>query len=417
MHADLIIYNIGELVTPNKKAPVRGTDLSSITKLHNAFIAIKGEVIIGFGEESYDEFKTKDTVMYDALCNVVLPGLIDSHTHLVHGGSREHEFGKKLAGVPYLEILKQGGGILSTVNSTRESSFDELYYKAYNSLDEMLLFGVTTIEAKSGYGLNLETELKQLEVANKLDNDHPIDIVSTYLGAHAVPVEYKDNKNGYIETVITDMEIVYEKGLADFVDIFCEDSVFNYEDSKRILSHAKEVGFDIKIHADEIVSLGGAKLACEVGCTSADHLMAVSDEDIKLLGKTDIISNILPCTSFYLNKDYAPVRLMIEQGCAISISSDYNPGSSPSENFQFTMQLGANKLRMKPEEVLNASTINAAYNLNLSDTIGSIEVGKHADIVIMNCNNLEYILYHYGINHTKDVFKNGILVVRDRTVL
>lgn len=417
MSADLVILNIGSLVTPYIVPPVKGGDMNKVNILSNAFIAIKDGLILDFGEGDYSKYINKSTLIHDASSNLVIPGLIDSHTHLIHAGSREHEFALKMAGVPYLEILAKGGGILSTVKSTRESSKEELCDKAYNSLNEMLKLGVTTVEAKSGYGLNLETEVKQLEVAKEINENHFIDIISTYLGAHATPLEYKGRKDEYIETVIKDLKVIKELDLAKFVDVFCEDSVFNLKDSKKILKEAIKLGFEAKIHADEIVSLGGGGLAVEIDASSADHLMAVSNEDIKKIAGSNVVANLLPSTSFYLNKDYAKARLMIEEGCALSISSDYNPGSSPSENLQFAMQLSANKLKMSPNEILNAVTINAAYHLRIDKEVGSIEIGKKADIVIMESNNLEYIFYHYGINHVKDVFKKGQLVVQNKEIV
>ena len=417
MHADLIIYNIGLLLSPIGKDNVKGKDMNKVSSFKDVFIAIKGGIIIEVNEGDYEEFLGDFTSMHNAHGNLVIPGLIDSHTHLVHGGSRENEFRMLLEGMPYLDILASGGGILSTVNTTRESSFKELYNKALNSLDKMLLFGVTSIEAKSGYGLNLETEMKQLKVAKELDKFHPIDIYNTYMGAHTVPKEFKDDKSAYIHSLVKDMKVIKDKGLATFIDVFCEDSVFTKEESKYILEQGQSIGLIPKIHADEIVSIGGANLAAEINASSADHLMAISNEDIKTLANTNVIANLLPSTSFYLNKDYAPARKLIESGCSVSISSDYNPGSSPSENFQFTMQLAAKKLKMTSNEILNASTINAAYNLRISDKVGSIEKGKEADIVIMDCKNLDYLLYHFGINHTLDVFKKGQIVVRDKVLV
>lgn len=410
-----VIYNIKTIYTPTKIS--RGEQMDNILEIPNAFIVIDDNIITKIGTGDYRAFIDNDTIKHDAQNNIVLPGLIDSHTHLVHGGSRENEFSKKIAGVPYLDILKEGGGILSTVASTRKSSKEELYKKARKSLNEMIAFGVTTVESKSGYGLNLETEIKQLEVNKLLQENHPMDVISTYLGAHAIPVEFKQNKEGYIKTLLADMKQIKKLGLASFIDVFCEDSVFDKEDSRKILKQGKEIGFGVKIHADEIVSLGGANLAVELGAKSADHLMAISDEDIQKIATSNVVANLLPCTSFYLNKEYAPARKLIDSNVIVSISSDYNPGSSPSENFQFAMQLAANKLRMTPNEVLTASTINAAYNLGIDATAGSIEIGKKADLVIMSAPNLEYILYHYGINHTKDVFKNGTLVVENRQLI
>ena len=253
-----------------------------------------------------------------------------------------------------------------------------------------------------------------MQIAKELDKKTPFDVVSTYLGAHAFPKEYKDNKEGYIQELMKDIEYIKENDLATFIDVFCEDSVFNFEQSKRILEKGKEVGLKVKIHADEIVSLGGAGLAVDLDAKSADHLMAISDEDIEKIAKSKTVANLLPGTSFYLNKEYAPARKLIDKGAIVSLSSDMNPGSSPNENFQFIQQLGCLKLRMTPEEVLTATTINAAYNLGLENKVGSLEKGKQADIVLMDAPNLEYIFYHYGINHTKDMFKKGELILQNR---
>lgn len=409
MSVKTLIYNIGILYTPIKVS--RGKDMNNISEIPNAFIVIKDDIIEFIGSGDFSSFLENDMIQYDAKNNIAIPGLIDSHTHLVHYGSRENEFSKKIEGVPYLDILKSGGGILSTVHTTRNASTKELFDYSKKSLIKMLNHGVTTIESKSGYGLNLETEIKQLEVNKLLNNNSPVDVHSTYLGAHAIPVEYKNNKEEYIKNVFKDLQVIKEQNLAEFVDIFCEDSVFNKEDSFKILSKAKELGFKLKIHADEIVSLGGASLAVQLNASSADHLMAISDADIKLISKSDVVANLLPSTSFYLNKEYAPARKLIDSGAIVSISSDYNPGSSPSENYQFTMQLAANKLRMTPSEVLIASTINPAYSLGIDKKVGTLEVGKKADIVIMDAPNFEYVLYHFAINHTKAVFKNGKQVV------
>jgi len=280
-----------------------------------------------------------------------------------------------------------------------------------------MLYGVTTIEAKSGYGLNLINEVKQLEVAQKINEYHPVSIKSTYMGAHAVPKEYKDNKDAYINQVIEDLNYIKENDLADAVDVFCETGVFSIEESRKILLEAKKLGFSVKLHADEIDPLGGAGLGVELNATSVDHLMAISDEDIKKLSTSHTVANLLPGTSFYLNKGYAPARKMIDSNCAVSIAGDYNPGSCPTENFQFMMHLASNELKMNPKEVLNAVTINPAYHLGLSETKGSIEIGKDADIVLMDIPNLNYLFYHFGINHTQHVVINGKFVVYNRQIV
>lgn len=330
----------------------------------------------------------------------------------------ENEFSKKLNGVPYIQILQEGGGILSTVNATKEATFDELYNKAKKSLDRMVEFGVTTVESKSGYGLDLETEIKQLEVAHKLNEDHPIDLVHTFLGAHAVPVEYKNNPKAYIELLVKEiMPKIKEMNLAEFCDVFCEEGVFSVEESEYILKNAKDMGYKLKIHADEIAPIGGAELAAKLGCISADHLMAASDKGLEDMAGGNVIANILPGTSFNLNKPSANARKMIDLNVALSLSSDYNPGSCPSENLQFVMQLGCLNLKMTPNEVLTAVTINAAHCIDRSREIGSIEVGKKADIAVFDAPNMEYLMYHFGINHIDKVYKDGVLVVNNKHVV
>lgn len=420
MKIDLIIKNIGKLVTMQGSFfPRVGREMNELDIIEDAYIAVSsGEIYeVGTGG-GYLKLVDEHTKVDDANGLLVTPGLIDSHTHLIHGGSRENEFSKKLNGVPYIQILQEGGGILSTVNSTKNATFDELYNKAKKSLDRMLEFGVTTVEEKSGYGLELETEIKQLEVAHKLDENHPVDLVHTFLGAHAIPQEYKGNNEAYIKILVEEMmPKVKELGLAEFCDVFCEEGVFSVEDSEYILSKAKELGFKLKIHADEIVPIGGAELAARLGCVSADHLMAASDQGLQDICKNNVIANILPGTSFNLNKKSADGRKMIDMNVPVSLSSDYNPGSCPSENLQFVMQLGCLNLKMTPNEVLTAVTINAAHCVDRATEIGSIEVGKKADIAIFDAPNVEYLMYHFGINHIDRVYKEGRLVVKNKHVV
>ena len=420
MKADLVIKNIGKLATMrSENTPVVGKDMNNVEILEDAYVAIKDGIFIDIGiGENYKNIADSNTKINDAHGLLVTPGLIDAHTHLVHGGSRENEFSKKISGVPYIEILKQGGGILSTVKSTKEHSEDELYSKSIKSLDRMLELGVTTVESKSGYGLDTDTEIKQLKVSHKLNKNHPIDLVHTFLGAHAIPIEYKNNNKKYIDILINEMmPKIKELELAEFCDVFCEEGVFSVEESELILSKAKEIGFKLKIHADEIESLGGAELSAKLNCISADHLMAASEEGIDMMAKNKIIANLLPATSFNLNKPYANARKMIDSNVGIALSSDYNPGSCPSENLQFVMQLGCLGLKMTPYEVLNAVTINAAYAIDRQNEIGSIEIGKKADLVVFDAPNIEYLMYHFGINHTKQVYKSGNLVVDDKVIL
>jgi|UPI0003B6C1CB imidazolonepropionase len=414
---DLLVHHIGVLASMRgKDEPRTGRDMADVGVVEHGAVAIQDGKIFAVGYE--EEVRAQIAGMavkqeLDAQGRLVTPGLIDPHTHLVHGGSREHELSLKLKGVPYLEILAQGGGILSTVRATRTASEKALYEKAKKSLDQMLLYGATTVEAKSGYGLRLEDELKQLRVAKRLDETHPVDVVSTFMGAHAVPEEYKGRSAEYVDLVIHEMlPEVKRQGLAEFCDVFCEHGVFSVEESRRILSAAKANGFGLKIHADEIEPMGGAQLAGELGCISAEHLLAATDEGLEAMREAGVIAVCLPATSFNLRlTSHARARAMIDMGVPVALSTDYNPGSSPTESLQLVMTLGCLNLGMTPEEVLTAMTINAAHAIGRADTVGSLEVGKQADLVIYDAHNLAYLPYHFGVNHVDTVVKNGKVVV------
>lgn len=415
-----ILYHIDTLYTPRDLGTsVKGAAMNDLVVLNDAYIVIENGLISDIGSgDAYLPHMDARTQLVNLSGHIVTPGFVDSHTHLVFGGSREHEFDQKLNGVPYLDILAAGGGILSTVRSTRSATLEQLTAKSLETLDRMLLLGTTTVEAKSGYGLEWETERKQLMVAQRLNHLHPIDIVPTFMGAHAIAPEYKQDKEGYIRLLIDEMlPRVKQEGLADFCDIFCEDGIFEPEDTRRILARAKDLGFQVKVHADEIVSLGGGELAAEVSAISAEHLMAVSDEGIRRMGEHGVIANLLPATTFSLMKTtYAPARKMIAQNVAVALSSDYNPGSCPSENIQFVMQLGCLYLKMTPNEVLTAVTLNGAYAIDAQSRVGSLDIGKQADILVHNAPSLSYILYHFASNHIHQVYKAGELVV-DRSKL
>lgn len=405
---DTLLTNIGQLLTiGNLGRAKKGSEMSKIDMMENASVGIKdGKVVfIGSNIEAND---LEANNIIDCEGRLVTPGLVDPHTHFVFGGSRENELAMKQAGVSYIEILKNGGGILSTVRATRGISENDLYTKAKFHLDRMLSYGITTVEGKSGYGLDAETELKQLRVMKNLHEDHHVDVVSTFMGTHAIPESYKNNVESFIDLMIELLDTIKETKLAEFVDIFCETGVFTVEQSRRFLSIAKAKGFNVKIHADEIDSIGGTELAVELGAISADHLMGTSDVGIEQLAQSGTIAILLPGTTFYLGKEKAArARDMIKSGVAVALSTDFNPGSSPTENLQFIMTLAALKLKMTPEEIWNAVTTNAAYAIGRGEYAGSIEVDKKADLVIWDAKNYMYIPYHYGVNHVNSVFKNG----------
>ncbi len=403
---DLIIKNASNIVTC--------TDSIVDGVIENGYIIIKDGLIKSIGIGTIPSCLCDNRAeIIDAGGKTVTPGLIDSHTHLIHGGSRENELNMKLTGVPYIEILKSGGGILSTVKATRELSKEQLKDKALKSLNQMLLHGTTTVEAKSGYGLDFDAEIKCLEAAKELNLEHPIDIVSTYMGAHAIPPEYEGNSKGYIDFMCNEvMPYVAENGLSEFVDVFCEKGVFSVEESEYVMQKAKDLGFKLKIHADEIIPLKGAELAAKMGAISAEHLLAISDKGIEDMGQADVTAILLPGTSFYLmTGKFAPARKMIEKGVRVALATDYNPGTCPTENLQSIMTFACFGMKLTPLEIIKGMTINAAYGIGRENEIGSIEIGKKADLVIFDCPNLNYIVYHFGINHVDKVIKNGKVII------
>ncbi|WP_332632052.1 imidazolonepropionase [Halalkalibacter flavus] len=415
-HVELLLMNIGQLLTMESIGPKAGKDMKELVMLEDAVVGItNGKVAFIGGRESAKTIQAAEVI--DCQGKLVSPGLVDPHTHVVFGGSREHEMALKQQGVPYLEILKQGGGILSTVEHTRQASEEHLYEKAYFHLDRMLAHGVTTAEVKSGYGLDVETELKQLKVAKRLQQNHPVDLVSTFLGAHAIPHEYKDEPQAFLDEMVGMLDLIKIEELAEFVDIFTETGVFTVEQSRDYLTRAQEKGFGLKIHADEIDPLGGTELAADLGASSADHLVGASDEGIKKLAESKTIAVLLPGTTFYLGKEtFARARKMIDEGVRVALATDFNPGSCPTENIQLIMTFAALKLKMSPEEIWNAMTVNAAYAIGRGEQAGQIVVGRKADLVIWDAPNYEYLPYHYGVNHVNTVIKNGQIVSRRREI-
>ena len=370
--------------------PHAGAAQGENRKYHNAAVLCDGGVIRAVYENGALPEVSADTQTIDAQGRLVTPGLIDAHTHLVFGGWRQNEIPLKLKGAGYLDILRAGGGILSTVRATRKASEEELFEKSRAFLDELMAQGVTTAELKSGYGLDKETELKQLRVIKRLNEAHPMDAVATYLGAHAIPEEYRGKSGEYIDFIISDMlPEIKRQGLAEFCDVFLETGVFGVEESRRLLTAAREMGFGLKIHADEIDELGGSLLAGELGAVSAEHLIATGERGMEALARA---------------------RDMIAHGIPVAVATDFNPGSCPSLNIGLCMTMAYLKYRMTPEEILSSVTINAACAVNRGGSIGTIEPGKKADMVIWNAEDMEMLCYRMGSNLAGTVIKNGTIV-------
>ncbi|MFC1863747.1 imidazolonepropionase [Thermodesulfobacteriota bacterium] len=413
MKGNLLITNASQLITCSGNKAKHGEQMSELGIIEKGGVIIESGVIKEVG-------KTKDILhclpegsyeTVDASGKIVLPGFVDSHTHLVFGGYRAEEFSWRLSGESYMEIMKRGGGILSTVSATRRSTKEELIESGLSRLESMLSFGVTTVEGKSGYGLDLETEIKQLEALEKLDEIHPIDIARTFLGAHAIPQEFKTREDEFIDYMIeTVIPEVADRKLAEFCDIFCEKTVFSVAQSKRLLSKAKEMGLKLKIHADEIVRLGGAELAASLGAVSADHLLCASDEGIKALAEAGVIATLLPGTAFCLKESYARARYMIDQDSAVALATDFNPGSSFTESIPLIFSLATLYMGMTTEEAITALTLNGAAALDRAGRIGSIDAGKKGDIVILDYPSYHFIPYHAGVNAVEKTIKNGEIV-------
>ncbi len=405
----LLVKNIDMLATPEGREARRGAEQGQIRILKDAYVLMEDGLIAEVGTGTPP---TADAEVIDARGALVTPGLVDAHTHLVFGGWRQNELGLKLHGATYLDILAMGGGILSTVNATRSATEDQLCAKAREALDEMLSLGVTTVEAKSGYGLDLDNELKQLRVVRRLAEEHPVDLVSTFLGAHAVPKEYVKDRAAYIRLLSEEIiPAVAKSGLAEFCDVFCETGVFSAEESRVILEAGKKWGLLPKIHADEIDPIGGSELTEAVGAVSAEHLIVCPPTGIDAMAKAGTVACLLPATSFYLGSTFAPARAMIEAGVPVAMASDFNPGSCPSLNLQFVMNLGCLRYKLTPEEVLTAVTLNGAAAIRRADRLGSLEKGKQGDLVIWNAEDLNYICYRMGSNLVRTVVKGGRPVV------
>ena len=407
--ANLLVKNIGLLATPTGTAAKSGAQQGEITMTKDAWVLIRDGLVaqVGTGEPPV----VADAQVVDAQGKLVTPGLVDAHTHLIFGGWRQNELGLKLHGKTYLEIQNAGGGIQSTTNATRQSSEEELTQKAAKALDEMMSLGTTTCEAKSGYGLATEHELKALRVIKNLNDRHPMDIVPTFMGAHLVPAEYKQNREEYIRLVCEEMmPAVKEQGIAKFCDVFCEADTFTVEESRKVLEAGQKYGLRSKIHADEIEAIGGSQLAGELGAISAEHLIVCPPEGIASMAKGGTVACLLPATSFYLGATFAPARDMVKAGVPVAMASDFNPGSCPCLNLQFVINLGCLKYKLTPEEVLTAVTLNAAAAIDMAGQVGSVEEGKLGDLVIWDAPDLDYICYRMGSNLVKTVIKRGQVI-------
>ncbi|MBU8933859.1 MAG: imidazolonepropionase [candidate division Zixibacteria bacterium] len=415
--ATLLIKNIGQLVTMAGPYPRLGRkQLNDIGLIKDGGIAAAGAEVLAVGHSDEVEGQAplaEGCVVIDAKGAVVTPGLIDPHTHPVFSMTREKEFEMRIAGKNYMEIAQAGGGIRASVRDLRETPKKTLLEKTRKRLDRILRYGVTTIEAKSGYGLSMEAELKQLEVIRDLNQTHTIDLVPTFLGAHEIPDEYRDRRDKYIELINNEMlPAVMESKLAEFSDIFTEEGVYDIEESRCIQQAARQAGLGLKFHADELKSVGGAELAAEMGAISADHLVYISDSGISALAKAGTIAVLLPGTTFSLaGKQYAPAQKMIDEGVAVALSTDCNPGSSYSESLPFMISLAALEMKMTAAEALSAVTVNAACAIDRGGKIGQLQVGMPADIVIWEMADYRELPYHYAVNLVAQVIKGGQMVV------
>lgn len=422
MKIELIIQNAGQLITcASGGRPKRGAEMADIGMIADGAVAIDGGKIVGVGKSQDISRLYEAEKIIDAEGNVVTPGFVDCHTHIVYAGDRLNEFELKIKGADYLEILASGGGIISTVEQTRNTGLDELVEQSRKRLDKMLACGTTTAEIKTGYGLDTATEMKMLAAIAELDKIHCIDIVPTFLAAHAVPPEFKDNAEAYVDLICGEMlpmawdwyvgSHFFAKKTPFFADVFCEKNAFNLDQSERILRTAKALWFGIKAHVDEFTNLGGSRLSIELGAVSIDHLDAISDEEIRLLAKSDTIGIVTPTVNFnFGSPEFADARKLIDYGCAVAVSTDFNPGSAPCPSIPTAMAIACRYQKMLPAEAMNAATTNAAFAIDTGDRAGSIEIGKQADILIFDTKDYRQIAYEFGSNQLKTIIKNGVAI-------
>ena len=410
----LALINIKQLVTVSSEGRRfnAGKEMGSLGCIENAAVLIEDDQFIWIGRmEDLTMSSLGESDVLDCLDCVVMPGFVDSHTHTVFAGSREEEFAMRSAGATYREIAERGGGILSTVRSVRETSKKELKKNARKWMNAMMIHGTTTVEIKSGYGLDTDNEIKLLEAIRELDKEEVMTVASTFLGAHAIPPEFREDRGAYVDMILTKMlPYVGSKQLAAFCDVFCEEGYFDAAESRSILLQGKQFGLLPKIHADQLSGRGGAELAAEVGAVSADHLERVSDAGIAALARAEVVAVLLPCVSFFLNEPYAPARRLIDAGVPVALATDFNPGSCMTYSMPLVMTTACTQMKMSPEEAITASTLNAAAALNLSRERGSIETGKKADAVVLRIPHYRYLPYHFGENHVEKVVKNGVVL-------
>jgi imidazolonepropionase len=407
---NVLLTNIKQLlqVRHTHIAKLSGAAMKELPTMENAWLLIENGIIQNYGEMVATPTGTFDKTI-DCAGKIVLPSWCDSHTHIVFAGNREQEFVDRINGLSYQEIAEKGGGILNSASKLQKISEDELYKQSAKRLEEVMELGTGAIEIKSGYGLTTEAEMKMLRVAKRLDSAYPITIKTTFLGAHAVPEEYKNNKNGYVELICREMlPAVAEEQLADYVDVFCEEGYFSVEDTDKILATAKNYGLIPKIHVNQFNSIGGVAVGVKHQALTVDHLEIVSDDDIRELQHSETMPVALPACSFFLSIPYTPGRALIDAGLPLAIATDYNPGSSPTGNMNFVLAAACIKMNLTPEEAINAATLNAAYAMGLSKTHGSITKGKKANLIITKeIPSYGFLPYSFGSNCIDSVICNG----------
>lgn len=420
---DLIIENAAQLVTCAAGGkPKRGAAaMRDVGLIENGALAVNRGKIVGVGKTDEINSRFQAAMTIDASGKIVAPGFVDCHTHIVFAGNRLDEFELKIEGTDYLEILAKGGGIVSTVNQTRSAEAEDLSEQSRRRLDEMFKNGTTTAEVKTGYGLDLATEFKMLDVIAELDQTHIVDLVPTFLAAHAVPPEFRGKTDDYVDLICAEMLPLAINWFCDlhftmeetpfFCDVFCERNAFDLAQSRRILETAKELKFKLKAHVDEFTNLGGTRMAIELGATSIDHLDATSDEEIRLLADSDTIAVVTPTVNFNFGAtEFADARKLIDAGCAVAVSTDYNPGSAPCPSLPVAMAIACRYQKLLPAEAFNAATVNAAFAVGLGEQIGSLEVGKLADVLILDTTDYRQIAYEFGANFVKTVIKKGRII-------